>query len=88
MHIHYLITETCRVSKPSISAERHSTLVSQLEQLGVHKNLVFPNYKQKWVMVILGDLNCRLPAPVIKSRSSVSPGNTSVEVTTSAAVKV
>jgi hypothetical protein len=37
---------------------------------------------------ILGDLNCPLLDPAIKSRSSVGPGSASLKVTASAAVKV
>jgi hypothetical protein len=63
-------------------------LIGWFKPLGAHKNPVFPNYKQKRAQFSLGDLNRRLPAPVIKSRSRVGPGNASVKVTTSATVKV
>jgi hypothetical protein len=52
----------------------------------MHKNLVFPNYKQNPVMCSLGGLNCQLLDLAIKSSSSVSPGNSSIKVTTSAKV--
>jgi hypothetical protein len=61
-------------------------LIVWFKLLGGHRNFVLPNYNQKRVMFSLGDLHCRLPAPVIKSRSNVRSGNASVKVTTSAVI--
>jgi hypothetical protein len=42
-----------------------------VERLGEHKNLVFLKYKQNRSMFSLGDINCRIPAPVIERGSVV-----------------
>jgi hypothetical protein len=88
------VAEVYRASKPSVSAERHPSsnfttwtknvllriLIGWFRQLGVHKNVVFLNYKQKRVIFILGELNCRLPAPAIPSRNCVGSGDASVNI--------
>jgi hypothetical protein len=87
-----LIAEVYTASKTSVSAERRPSssfrfLTGWFRQRGVHKNVVFPNYKQKRVIFILGELNWRLQAPVIPSRSNVGPADASVNIT-SITVKV
>jgi hypothetical protein len=72
--------EICKLPAPSFSAGSCPSRISQATNWlvytpGVNNDLVFLNYEQKLAMFSSGEVNSRLPAPVIKLRSSFNHEN-------------